>query len=239
MPWDSFRRRDHKRDQSCVLLDNSVPGEKRLGDSGPSSGGEAFKYLDMWQSLKDLIPSIKMSCSNECEKRIEFRDSSYHRQVRGPQPWHIPRSRKFHKKRCSKDTGPWRGGAPTRYVMNYLKYSEYKVTLEQIFQQHVKLVSTSAKLKPTLEVEIESESPPCNSETVAATTPFSIQLVTIMDLWTRILKQKSNLYKEVIRVAGHFPNEQRQESECLGCGVTSLESELGLLDISIGGSCSL
>ncbi|MCD7471488.1 hypothetical protein HAX54_011948 [Datura stramonium] len=164
------------------------------------SAEKLFKYLDMYEAMRDLIPSIKMSCSNECENELNSEIQATTDRL-GESAVSIFCDLENSIKNDAART-PVPGGAVhplTRYVMNYLKYaSEYKVTLEQIFQQHVKLEESNspAKLKPTLEVEIESESPPCNSETVAATTPFSIQLVTIMDLLDTNLEAKSNLYKD-------------------------------------------
>ncbi|KAK4380405.1 hypothetical protein RND71_002267 [Anisodus tanguticus] len=164
------------------LEDSAVTMTKR-------SVEKLFKYLDMFEAMRDLIPSINKSCSNECENEIQatanrlgeaamsifcyLENSIKNDVVRTPVP----------------------GGAVhplTSYVMNYLKYTcEYKVTLEHIFQQHVKLEKSNSpvKLKPSLEVETENECTHC-SERVAGTTPFSIQLMMIMDLLDTNLEAK-------------------------------------------------
>ncbi|XP_055815275.1 exocyst complex component EXO70B1 [Solanum dulcamara] len=159
-----------------------------------------FKYLDMYEALRDLIPSIKNSCSNECENELNSEIQATTDRLGEAALSKFCDLENSIKNDVARTPVP--GGAVhplTRYVMNYLKYAcEYKVTLEHIFQQHVKFEESNvnAKLKPTLEVESENDSPHFNSETVARTTPFSIQLVTIMDLLDTNLEAKSNLYRD-------------------------------------------
>ncbi|XP_016484672.1 exocyst complex component EXO70C1-like [Nicotiana tabacum] len=163
------------------------------------SAEKLFKYLDMYEAIRDLIPTINESCSNECENELKSEISATGDRI-GESAVSIFCDLENSIKNDVART-PVPGGAVhplTRYVMNYLKYAcEYKGTLEHIFQQHVKLEESNspAKLKPTLEVETENESPH-GSETVAGTTPFSIQLVTIMDLLDTNLEAKSNLYRD-------------------------------------------
>lgn len=166
------------------------------------SAEKLFKYLDMYEALRDLIPSIKNSCSNECENELNSEIQATIDRL-GESAVSIFSDLENSIKNDVART-PVPGGAVhplTRYVMNYLKYAcEYKITLEHIFQQHVKLeesnanvnANSSAKFKPILEVEAENDSPHCNSET----TPFSIQQVTIMDLLDTNLEAKSNLYRD-------------------------------------------
>ncbi|XP_059281420.1 exocyst complex component EXO70C1-like [Lycium ferocissimum] len=165
------------------------------------SAEKLFKYLDMYEAMRDLIPSINKSCSNECENELNSEIQATTDRLGEAAVSIFCDLENSIKNDVARTPVP--GGAVhplTRYVMNYLKYAcEYKVTLEHIFQQHVKSEqsnsnsSSPAKLKPFLEVEAESESP---HETVAGTSPFSIQLVTIMDLLDTNLVAKSNLYRD-------------------------------------------
>ncbi|KAK4339242.1 hypothetical protein RND71_040704 [Anisodus tanguticus] len=163
------------------------------------SAEKLFKYLDMYEATRDLIPSINNSCSNECENELNSEIQATADRLGEAAVSIFCDLENSIKNDVARTPVP--GGAVhplTRYVMNYLKYAcEYKVTLEHIFQQHVKLEQSKspAKLKPTLEVETESESPHC-SEKVAGTMPFSIQLVTTMDLLDTNLEAKSNLYRD-------------------------------------------
>ncbi|CAN4094807.1 unnamed protein product [Withania somnifera] len=167
------------------------------------SAEKLFKYLDMYETIRDLVLSINYSCSNQCENELSSEIQATADRL-GEVAVSIFRDLENSIKNDAART-PVPGGAVhplTRYVMNYLKYAcEYKVTIENIFQQHVKLEesntnsSSPAKLKPTWEVETESESLQC-SETESGTTPFSVQLVTIMDLLDTNLEAKSNLYRD-------------------------------------------
>lgn len=162
------------------------------------SAEKLFKYLDMYEALEKMIPSISdgASCSDELMAEVsaaidrigesavcifcDLENSIKSDVARTPVP----------------------GGAVhplTRYVMNYLKYAcEYKDTPEKIFAKHTeigkKYVPTAANLS-SHDLERESESPH-NFETMANTTPFSIQVVTIMDLLDANLEQKSRLYRD-------------------------------------------
>ncbi|WMV07545.1 hypothetical protein MTR67_000930 [Solanum verrucosum] len=226
MQWDSLEgeiTRWIRAVKSCSTT--LFPGEKRLGDSVFSespmnsqtlfsnlaraiviqlldfaeavtmtkrSAEKLFKYLDMYEALRDLIPSIKNSPSNECENELNSEIQATIDRL-GESAVSIFSDLENSIKNDVART-PVPGGAVhplTRYLMNYLKYAcEYKITLEHIFHQHNS--NSPAKLKPTLEVEAENDSPHCNSET----TPFSIQLVTIMDLLDTNLEAKSNLYRD-------------------------------------------
>ncbi|PHU01816.1 hypothetical protein BC332_27067 [Capsicum chinense] len=170
------------------------------------SAEKLFKYLDMYEAMRDLIPTIDMLCSSECENNELNSEIQATADRLGESALSIFCDLENSIKNDVART-PVPGGAVhplTRYVMNYLKYAcEYKVTLEHIFQQHVITLDGSnsnppVKSKPTLEVaEGESESPHSSETTVASgTTPFSIQLVTIMDLLDTNLEAKSNLYRD-------------------------------------------
>nr|GMD09379.1 exocyst complex component EXO70B1-like [Ipomoea batatas] len=79
---------------------------------------------------------------------------------------------------------PVPGGAVhplTRYIMNYLEYAfEYKDTLEHIFQKNSKPDQQSQGTEPAETDE----------------TPFSIQIITVMDLLDANLETKSMLYRD-------------------------------------------
>ncbi|XP_010938811.2 exocyst complex component EXO70C1 [Elaeis guineensis] len=74
----------------------------------------------------------------------------------------------------------------TRYVMNYLKYaSEYKNTLEQVFQDHQKSVNKSSG-NDTNSINNDSRN----------FSPFAMQFIEAMDLLDSNLEAKSKLYKD-------------------------------------------
>lgn len=162
------------------------------------SAEKLFKYLDMYEALQNLIPAISgQSCSDELIAEVsaavdrigESAVSNF---------CDLENSIKSDAART-----PVPGGAVhplTRYVMNYLKYTcEYKDTLEKIFGKHTELekkyIPVSNNLSADQDLEKESESPH-NFETMVNTTPFSIQVVTVMDLLDGNLDKKSRLYKD-------------------------------------------
>ncbi|KAL5978898.1 hypothetical protein ACLOJK_018793 [Asimina triloba] len=107
---------------------------------------------------------------------------------------------------------PVPGGAVhplTRYVMNYVKYvCEYKETLEQVFQEHLKEekpddsssgeesngsgggsnAAPAAVISRHSSNAAEESSPP---------SPFSVQLMAVMDLLDSNLESKSKLYRDI------------------------------------------
>ncbi|GMQ05469.1 hypothetical protein CsSME_00050484 [Camellia sinensis var. sinensis] len=102
------------------------------------SAEKLFKYLDMYEALRDLIPDINKSCSDELAAEISTSGDRI-----GEAAVHIFCDLENSIKGDAAKT-PVADGAVhplTRYVMNYLKYAcEYKVTLEQIFQKNKALV---------------------------------------------------------------------------------------------------
>ncbi|CAL1413612.1 unnamed protein product [Linum trigynum] len=90
----------------------------------------------------------------------------------------------------------------TRYTMNYLKYAcEYKDTLEQVFLQKQKTEgenwdSSSSKSDDSGSKSGSGSVGGANEDGTPKTSPFSIQLNTVMDLLDENLEMKSNLYKD-------------------------------------------
>ncbi|KAL3835731.1 hypothetical protein ACJIZ3_010467 [Penstemon smallii] len=163
------------------------------------SAEKLFKFLDMYEALQSLGKAIGSgeSCSDEIAataNRIgESAASNF---------CELENSIKSDSART-----PVHGGAVhplTRYVMNYLEYScEYKDTLEKIFEKHTggaekqtipPMSNTPPLLSPNT-AEKESESPH-NFDTIASTTPFSVQVITVMDLLDSNLETKSSLYRD-------------------------------------------
>ncbi|CAL5421062.1 unnamed protein product [Camellia sinensis] len=150
------------------------------------SAEKLFKYLDMYEALRDLIPDINKSCSDELAAEISTSGDRI-----GEAAVHIFCDLENSIKGDAAKT-PVAGGAVhplTRYVMNYLKYAcEYKVTLEQIFQKNKALV-------PSIKHERESPSHNQTGEN-SSSSPFATQLMTVIDLLDLNLETKSKLYKD-------------------------------------------
>ncbi|KAL0421604.1 UNVERIFIED_CONTAM: Exocyst complex component EXO70B1 [Sesamum latifolium] len=162
------------------------------------SAEKLFKYLDMYEALQNLIPAIDCeSCPAEVMSEVAAAVDRIGESVVSIF-CDLENSIKSDTART-----PVPGGAVhplTRYVMNYLKYAcEYKDTLEKVFGKQTAIAKkyippVSNKLSAQ-DLEKESESPH-NFETMTSTTPFSIQVVTVMDLLDVNLDQKSKLYKD-------------------------------------------
>ncbi|PHT34630.1 hypothetical protein CQW23_26430 [Capsicum baccatum] len=162
------------------------------------SAEKLFKYLDIYDTISDLIHAISESLSfNDSEHELKSEILAT-RDRFGEAAVNIFNDLENSIKNDAART-PVPGGAVhplTRYVMNYLKYAcEYKDTLKHIFKEHAKLAAMSpSKWKSSVDdhVDKESESP----QDVAETTPLTAQLMTIMDLLDANLEAKSNLYRD-------------------------------------------
>jgi exocyst complex protein 7 len=142
------------------------------------SAEKLFKFLDMYETLRDLVrvmddgsyPEELISEASEAKTRLGEAAMSIFCDLENS-------IRSDHGKT------PVPSGAVhplTRYVMNYLKYAcEYKETLEQVFQKHLLKIDDKGGGGG------ESE-----------TSPFSVQLMTIMELLDANLDMKSKLYKD-------------------------------------------
>ncbi|XP_024030904.1 exocyst complex component EXO70B1 [Morus notabilis] len=142
------------------------------------SAEKLFKTLDMYETLRDMVPKMDgLFPADECAAELSTETS-------------LARSRLGEAAICifcdlensiKADTGrtPVPGGAVhplTRYTINYLKYAcEYKDTIEQVFKEH-------SKTDDRKDDEV---------------SPFSVQLIRVMDLLDSNLETKSKVYKDV------------------------------------------
>nr|XP_016459508.1 PREDICTED: exocyst complex component EXO70B1-like [Nicotiana tabacum] len=157
------------------------------------SAEKLFKFLDIYEAIRDLVSAISESFSNDGEHELKSEILAT-RDRFGEAAVNVFCDLESSIKNDAART-PVPGGAVhplTRYVMNYLKYAcEYRDALEHIFQEHAKLEAYSSAT--TLDDHVESESP---HDDVAATTPFSSQIMKILELLDSNLEAKSNLYRD-------------------------------------------
>ncbi|KAI3977203.1 hypothetical protein MKX01_035933 [Papaver californicum] len=158
------------------------------------SAEKLFKFLDMYETLRDLIPAMDEVFFNESSAELKAEISSARCRL-GEAVVSIFCDL---ENSIKSDTGktPVPGGAVhplTRYTMNYLKYAcEYKDTLEQVFNEHKKIDNPS-------EDDQEGNSNDdnaCNNQSVPQ-SPFALQLVNVMDLLDSNLESKAKLYKDL------------------------------------------
>lgn len=181
---------DHPSLSQTLFIDLARPVVIQLLDFAEAlvltkrSAEKLFKFLDMYETLRDLVramddeypyPEELISEASEAKTRLGEAAMSIFCDLENS---------------IKSDQGktPVPSGAVhplTRYVMNYLKYAcEYKETLEQVFQQHLKIDKTYGG---------GGES---DDGSMPKTSPFSVQLMTIMDLLDANLDMKSKLYKD-------------------------------------------
>lgn len=150
-----------------------------------------FKFLDIYETLRDLIPDIGDDSlaqdlileTSVAQCRVGEAAVSIFCQLENS---------------IKSDNGriPVAGGAVhplTRYTMNYLKYAcEYKETLEQVLQQHYELQGfTWLKVQ-----EQESKNAIENDDWSPKTSHFSVKLMMVMDLLDANIDMKSKLYRD-------------------------------------------
>ncbi|XVE50065.1 hypothetical protein DITRI_Ditri01bG0131500 [Diplodiscus trichospermus] len=150
-----------------------------------------FKYLDIYETLRDMNPDIgDDSLAQEliyeisvAQCRIGEAAVSIFCQLENS---------------IKNDNGriPVASGAVhplTRYTMNYLKYAcEYKDTLEQVFQQHFEMLgSIWQKVE-----DQESKNVIENDDWSPKTSPFSLKLMMVMGLLDANIDKKSKLYRD-------------------------------------------
>ncbi|XP_010250604.1 PREDICTED: exocyst complex component EXO70B1-like [Nelumbo nucifera] len=157
------------------------------------SAEKLFKFLDMYETLRDLIPAMTGLFSEEPLRELKTETTSARCRLGEAAVTIFCELENSIKTDAGKTPVP--GGAVhplTRYTMNYLKYAcEYKDTLEQVFQEHQKIEQSDASAGSDAESE-----PSSGADQVAKQSPFSKQLLRVMDLLSSNLEIKSKLYKD-------------------------------------------
>ncbi|GAA0150854.1 membrane traffic protein [Lithospermum erythrorhizon] len=169
------------------------------------SAEKLFKYLDVYESVRDLHAKTVDLVSPECSNELKS-ETLLTRGRLGEAMIHIFFELENSIKSDSGKT-PVPGGAVhplTRYTMNYLEYAcEYKDTLEQIFREHQKTESSdsvtgsdndSNNFNPSQDQPQDSYNN--NSNAKKQPSPFEIQIVNVMDLLHENILTKSKLYKD-------------------------------------------
>nr|GMD77554.1 exocyst complex component EXO70B1-like [Ipomoea batatas] len=147
------------------------------------SAEKLFKFMDIYETIRDLIPAIiSESCSDNCRNEIKHEIAAVGDRIGEAVVSVFSDLESSIRNDIARIPVP--GGAVhplTRYIMNYLEYAfEYKDTLEHIFQKNSKPDQQSQGTEPAETDE----------------TPFSIQIVTVMDLLDSNLQTKSMLYRD-------------------------------------------
>ncbi|KAK9675347.1 hypothetical protein RND81_11G001900 [Saponaria officinalis] len=201
---------DHPSTKSTLFSDISMAVSSILVNFAEAvsmtkrSTEKLFKFLDMYEALRDWIPTLDSNATMFSEDVLKELKSeiSFAKSRLGEAAVAIFCQLENSIKGDNAKT-PVPSGAVhplTRYTMNYLKYAcEYKDTLEQVFQQHLR----------TEQLEEYSTSDVTDQrgggggggggrgEEQEKHSPFASQLITIMDLLDSYLESKSKLYKDL------------------------------------------
>ncbi|KAF1880579.1 hypothetical protein Lal_00011638 [Lupinus albus] len=158
------------------------------------SAEKLFKFLDMYETLRDMEPVIKFDDSYEeqCVKELEYETATTKSrivEVAVAMFFYLENSIKSDNQRIAVPNGAIH--PLCRYVMNYVKYAcEYRDTLEQMFQVHQCIDANKENHKFNMNDQSKMEDGTPN------TSAFAVQLMTIMDLLDENIERKSRLYRD-------------------------------------------
>ncbi|KAJ8759343.1 hypothetical protein K2173_006863 [Erythroxylum novogranatense] len=158
------------------------------------SAERLFKFLDLYETVRDLIPSIDDSFSIGIADELKAETWAVKSRL-GEAAVSIFCNLENSIKRDNGKT-PVPSGAVhplTRYTMNYLEYAcEYKDTLEEVFKQHQRTDDSSDSNGQDAETK---EGTP-RDDGKPETSRFGGQLNKIMDLLEENLEMKSKMYRD-------------------------------------------
>lgn len=158
------------------------------------AGEKLFKLLDMYETLRDLIPNTENLFPDDSFGEIKAEMTSAKCRLGEAAVLIFCDLENSIKSETGKT--PVAGGAVhplTRYIMNYLRLAcEYKDTLEEVFKEHSKIERADSTSRP--HYESENSKPKNRLENVS---PFAAQLMRVMELLDSNLEGKAKLYKEV------------------------------------------
>ncbi|KAK3223731.1 hypothetical protein Dsin_010756 [Dipteronia sinensis] len=162
------------------------------------SAEKLFKFLDMYETLRDLIPHINDSYSSECKLDLIEEVSMAKTRIAEAAASIFCELENSIKKDQGRVPVPSGQVHPlTRYTMNYLKYAiEYKDTLEQVFKQVHDTDGSTTGSKPNTTPTITTAVNHHDDDGGSDKSQFSIQLTTVMDLLDANLDIKSKLYRD-------------------------------------------
>lgn len=153
-----------------------------------------FKFLDIYETMRDNLSAMDSVFPEECGKELRAEATTARGRIGDTAICIFGDLENSIKSDTAKTAVP--GGAVhplTRYTMNYLKYAcdEYKDTLEQVFKEHSKIERADSTSRPR-----DYEGGAVNNQENLS-SPFSAQLMRIMELLDSILEAKSKLYRDV------------------------------------------
>lgn len=162
------------------------------------SAERLFKFLDMCETLNDLLTTIDDSYSKEISQDLTSEIAVVKSQLAEAAAsifCELENSIKSDQGRTPVPSGQVHPS--TRYTMNYLKYAcEYRDTLEEVFRFHHKNEGfDDAPNQENHDINEHLTEMP-NDDGTPKKSPFAIELIAVMDLLDANLEMKSRLYRD-------------------------------------------
>ncbi|TKY63027.1 Exocyst complex component EXO70B1 [Spatholobus suberectus] len=155
------------------------------------AGEKLFKLLDMYETLRDVIPKVDGLFPEESVEELKTEISLAKSRLGEAAISIFCDLENQIKSETARTAVP--GGAVhplTRYIMNYLNIAgDYKETLEQVFKEHSKIERADSTSRPQRENDGVSGK--------ESSSPFAEQVMRVMDLLDSSLDGKARLYKDV------------------------------------------
>ncbi|KAI4383631.1 hypothetical protein MLD38_009443 [Melastoma candidum] len=162
------------------------------------AGEKLFKFLDMYETLRDLVSSFDESYDADAAEEVRA-------EILAAKTRMAEASVKIFydlENSIKSDNGrtPVPNGAVhplTRYTMNYLKYAcEYKETIEQVFREHQDRSSNNDDDESESTGNDHKEDKVKVANRDGESSPFGKELMSVMDLLDVNLDMKSKLYRD-------------------------------------------
>ncbi|XP_054800143.1 exocyst complex component EXO70B1-like [Prosopis cineraria] len=159
-----------------------------------------FKTLDMYETLRDAIPSFEELLPEEYANELKTETTLTKSRLGENVISTFGDLENAIKTDAEKTLVP--GGAVhplTRYFMNYLPFAcEYKETLEQVFKEHSKIERADSTSRPHYDGDGNSQqNVNANNTGTEQETPFAAQVIRLMSHLDTNLEGKAKLYRDV------------------------------------------
>ncbi|KAM7269153.1 hypothetical protein ACFE04_024650 [Oxalis oulophora] len=143
-----------------------------------------FKFLDMYETLRDMLPTLDLDSENDLKMEIGVAKLRL-AEAAADTFRQLENSIKSDNTRTPVPSGAVH--PLTRYTINYLEYlCDYKDTLEQVFDE-----TENSEQKTN-----DSDDNNRNGDDQPKPSAFTLQLISVMDLLDGNLEVKSKLYKD-------------------------------------------
>lgn len=164
------------------------------------SAEKLFKFLDMYETVRDVIPHIDNLDLFSPDRRDQLVEDVNEAKSRIGEAAAVIFLELENAIRTDQGRTPVPSGQVhplTRYTMNYLKYTvEYKETLKQIFKHLEESEAAKQGNNNGGENSISVSSPMSGDDGEGEKSAFSTRLISVMDLLDANLEAKSKLYRD-------------------------------------------